>query len=197
MVAKVKGKRSPGGEGARSPYLMPLVAGGVIVALVVFVALFRPHTGTTLATAAEGLQLPKLGDHWHASLDVYVCGEKQPQFPFFPGSFHSHGDGVIHLHPETQRDEGAQNNLAKYFSGAGAVLTNTSLRMPGGTLLRNGDPCPDGQPGQVRILVNGEPHPLGEAYVPQNGARVRIEFATSTGASTPAPAAAPFPPVAD
>src|SRR5918994_1642769 len=63
---------------------------------------------------------PVIGDHWHAAVGIYVCGEWQPDIPEFENTtgIHTHGDGVIHIHPFSQsgagenvQDEGAEPAL--------------------------------------------------------------------------------------
>lgn len=127
-----------------------------------------PTPGTTEAPAPAA-RLPRPGDHWHATYEIRVCGEPQPPLPPFPGPIHNHGDAVIHIHPSSPQDAGAQINLARFFADAGGLLSNDALQLPGRTLLRNGDRCSDGRLGTVRIAVNGALPAAGAAYVPQDG----------------------------
>ena len=46
--------------------------------------------------------VPQLDDHIHQAFGVNVCGEwKTPDIPEFESTIgiHTHGDGVIHIHP--------------------------------------------------------------------------------------------------
>ena len=49
---------------------------------------------------AEALE-PGLTDHWHAAYGIYICGTLEPPFTddADPNGIHTHGDGVIHIHP--------------------------------------------------------------------------------------------------
>ncbi len=54
-------------------------------------------------TAAQ----PRIGDHIHAAMDIYVCGQHEPKLPQFEAGIHSHGDGLMHMHPQVSGEEGA------------------------------------------------------------------------------------------
>jgi hypothetical protein len=115
---------------------------------------------------------PVLGDHWHAAYGVYICDKFLP--PFSKGSdpnaadplgIHSHGDGVIHIHPFSSETAGKNAKLGKYLDWEGAKLSSSELQLPnnGGTY-KNGDKCPNGKTGNLKVLVwdnvqtnNGDP----------------------------------------
>jgi hypothetical protein len=64
--------------------------------------------------------VPQLGDHIHQAFGVNVCGEWKPDIPEFESQvgIHTHGDGVIHIHPFSQRGAGANATLERYFEDA-------------------------------------------------------------------------------
>src|SRR5690349_1875791 len=83
--------------------------------------------GVLLVALAKGnnanAESPKVGDHWHAALGVYMCDHWQgggnwtwPSFtqdgvPARAGTsayagLHSHGDGIIHIEPRTSDETG-------------------------------------------------------------------------------------------
>jgi plastocyanin len=121
---------------------------------------------------------PRIGrDHWHASYQYFVCGERQPNAPEFHGGVHTHADGVIHIHPFQTSEEGAGARLVKWFEYGGGKLTQTEVRLPGQrTTYKNGDLCPDGSPGEVQVFVNGQKLESWTRYIPQDGDRIRIVF---------------------
>lgn len=43
---------------------------------------------------------PRSGDHWHATYEITICGQRQPNIPTFSGGVHTHGSGTIHMHPQ-------------------------------------------------------------------------------------------------
>jgi len=118
---------------------------------------------------------PRAGAHWHAPFTVEVCG-RALAFPPSPGNVHTHGDGVIHVHPETD-EEGRQATLAAFFRSIGVTVEPGSLVLPDGRRFKDGDRCGD-TPGRLRVWVNDREMPVDEflRYYPQDGDRVRVRF---------------------
>lgn len=121
-------------------------------------------------------RLPRVGDHWHAAYEVVLCGKPEPQLAYSPGNIHTHGDGAIHVHPEVDEEGGSNANLGRFFANSGITFSNGTLRYPDGRTYRDGDTCPDGKPGRLRLLVNGTVNAAMERYVPRDGDRIRVEF---------------------
>lgn len=121
-------------------------------------------------------QRPRAGDHWHARYVVIVCGLPRPHFPVTPGGVHTHGDGVIHIHPQTRREGGKAAHLARFFASAGVSFGRDGIAFPDGTRYRNGDRCPDGRAGSLRLLVNGKPSDAFDRFVPRDGDVIVVEF---------------------
>ena len=121
---------------------------------------------------------PRIGqDHWHATYQTFICGQRQSNFPFWQAGVHTHDDGVIHIHPNLPQEQGAGARLAKWFEYGGGKLTQTELKKPGSREeFKNGDLCEDGREGFVQVFVNGEKQDDWRRYIPQDGDRVRIEF---------------------
>ncbi len=158
-----------------SLYLPPWVP--VVAIIFVVFGLLGLLFVTRSATGA-----PRIGvDHWHAPYTYYVCGEKQPPAPTWTGSgVHTHADGIVHIHPFTQSEEGAGARLSKWFDYGGGKLDGDEIRMPGSaTTYKNGDECPDGTIGEVQIFVNGAKLHDYKRYTPADGDRIRIVFGAS------------------
>jgi hypothetical protein len=93
-----------------------------------------------------------------------VCGEFQPDIPVFEtrsgseeiAGIHSHGDGLIHIHPIASDETGGNATLGRYLDYAGGSISADSISVPDGPTFSNGDPCPDGRAGTVRWSVNGQ-----------------------------------------
>jgi uncharacterized cupredoxin-like copper-binding protein len=122
---------------------------------------------------------PRIGeDHWHASYTYYICGEKQPPAPTWEGvGVHTHADGIIHIHPFQQSEEGAGARLTKWFEYGGGKLDGDEVRMPGSAdTYKNGDECPDGTIGEVQIFASGTKIEDYKSYIPKDGDLVRIVF---------------------
>lgn len=123
---------------------------------------------------------PRIGtDHWHATYQVFICGQRQANFPTFEAreGVHTHADGIIHIHPFIPSGEGAGARLVRWFEYGGGKLTQTEMRMPGNPEeFKNGDTCSDGSEAFLKVIVNGEELEDWSRYIPQDGDRVRIEF---------------------
>jgi hypothetical protein len=65
--------------------------------------------------------VPQIGDHIHQSIAFVVCGDGEladlPEFESTIG-IHTHGDGVIHIHPFSQLGVGANATLGRYLEDA-------------------------------------------------------------------------------
>ncbi len=132
-----------------------------------------------VAVVAHGIRsrppYPRVGAHWHAPFSVEVCG-RALSFPPSPGNVHTHGDGVIHVHPETD-EEGRGATLAAFFQSLGMSVQQDGLVLPGGRRFRNGDLCGD-KPGRLRVWVNDRELTVEEflRYYPQDRDRIRVSF---------------------
>jgi hypothetical protein len=64
--------------------------------------------------------VPQLGDHIHQAFGVYICDGFQGDIPEFESQvgIHTHGDGVIHVHPFSQLGVGVNATLGRYFTNA-------------------------------------------------------------------------------
>ena len=64
--------------------------------------------------------VPQISDHIHQAIAVNICGEFQTDIPEFesPVGIHTHGDGVIHIHPFSQLGVGSNATLERYFKDA-------------------------------------------------------------------------------
>ncbi|MGI8758237.1 MAG: hypothetical protein ACR2K0_02920 [Acidimicrobiales bacterium] len=130
---------------------------------------------------------PLVGEHWHAAVGISVCGEFQPDLTDVrgdPSGIHSHGDGLIHMHPKSTRYTGDGANLGVWATEVGLVLEDEVLQLPGGDRLENGDDC-GGEPGVVQVKVweglADEQGRLLESdfadHSPGNGSLVTVAFA--------------------
>ncbi len=139
---------------------------------------------TALIVAALGLsgwwlagiipQLDTYSDgqvHWHAALRVEVCGEPR-ELPSEGESgiahgegmagtllMHHHDDGVIHIEGVIKKMEDIA--LGKFTDSIGLVFDRDTLMEK-----KNGDECAPGEPGQVKMTVNGVPNSEFRDYVP-------------------------------
>ena len=99
---------------------------------------------------------PAIGkDHWHAAYGINICGKIHPGLTDTQGDrygIHSHGDGLIHIHPTSANSAGDKARLGVFLEEVGVELTETSIDMPDADKLSNGDKCA-GKPGEVQVGV--------------------------------------------
>jgi len=134
----------------------------------------------------EGSGPPVSGDHRHARYAFVVCDEVQPNAPFWEAGeagVHTHGDGIIHIHPFTAAEAGREERLVKWFEYGGGVLTDDRVRLPGSDdEYADGDECADGAEGVLQVFVTPAATGVEEEledwgdYIPQDGDLVVIYF---------------------
>lgn len=138
--------RAGGGSGRQAPKLgFPLALFAIVVLGSLLVVYAR---GTTTAQAS-----PTLKDHWHVAYGVYVCDkflDNLPQPAQDPQGIHTHGDGVIHIHPFTSAVTGSRANLQAYGDAVGIKFSDDGFTWPDGTEYKNGHDC-NGQPAKVKV----------------------------------------------
>ena len=64
--------------------------------------------------------VPQLDDHIHQAFGVNVCGEWKTDIPEFETQIglHTHGDGVMHIHPHSQLGVGVNATLGRFMKDA-------------------------------------------------------------------------------
>jgi hypothetical protein len=132
------------------------------VGLIVYGKSHRAEANTTppLANAQND---PSGNGHWHAAYAFYICDKEVPYIQVetpnevdgIPVGIHTHGDGVIHIHPFSTGSSGRNAKLGKFADGAGWKISDTSLEIPEGKY-KNGDECTINgkkEPGKVKVAV--------------------------------------------
>ncbi|MEO8456947.1 MAG: hypothetical protein ABI559_03955 [Chloroflexota bacterium] len=185
--------------------LVAAAATGVLmIAYVLFASDGTPSTSNGLTISSDDPlavaefdagSTPLIGvDHWHASYAIYIGDDRQPNAPTWEGvGIHTHGDGIIHMHPFTPAEQGRGAALNKWFEYGGGELTETVMREPGfSATVHAGDAVPgDGRPGQIYIMVNGQRVP--PEYIPHDGDQVLIYFASEAAMREKFPRRTPTP----
>jgi hypothetical protein len=124
---------------------------GAIVAIIVLGTGLIYYAANDRKTAAD---VPPVAfqDHWHAAFGVYICDAFQPAIPEFedPEGIHTHGDGVIHIHPFAEAASGANARLGVFLDNAGIEITDDSLTIGDETWTEGEDQC-DGKDGEVVV----------------------------------------------
>ena len=182
-AARVSGKR-----GAPRNFLWPAVMGLVVLVGVALIVVSLPDGADATP--------PRIGDHWHAPVGVYLCGEFEPSpveaRPDACG-IHTNSDGLIHIEPFSSAYTGRRANLGAFAEYVAMEIGEDSLKLAGREELENGDDC-GGSPGRVQVkvwsgtddtegrILEGDP----SDYALQDGDIVTIAF-VSEGADVPQP----------
>jgi hypothetical protein len=110
---------------------------------------------------------PRIGfDHWHAAYGIYDCDHFLPPITdqTDPLGIHTHGDGVIHIHPTSSRAAGEDARLQVFADAAGFDVSDDEVDV-GDTTLSEADGC-DGEPAQliVKRWNVDDPEDQGEEF---------------------------------
>jgi hypothetical protein len=109
----------------------------------------QPDSTRPLAASAG-----RAGDHWHAAIGFYICGSFVPDLPEGEDALgiHSHGDGIVHIHPFGASAAGKRARLEIFFDSVGADVSGDKIELPGQDTKHNGDKCENGA-GVIRTKV--------------------------------------------
>jgi hypothetical protein len=103
-----------------------------------------PDSTTTTTAPTNTTQL--------ASGDVH--GEFQPGLTDVKADalgIHSHGDGLMHIHPFTSAAAGRNATMGVFLDQVGVSITDTTLTLPGGTFTEGTTKCEGGKDGVVQV----------------------------------------------
>ncbi len=108
---------------------------------------------------------PRANDtHWHVAMGVRVCDRwlDPATDQADPKGVHSHGDGIIHVHPFVASAAGKRATLQRYAEAVKGDLEANRFSWPVGDgkkkeTKETGDKCGD-QEGEVKAFYNGQPH---------------------------------------
>lgn len=117
-------------------------------------------------------------DHWHAAYGLYVCDKYLPPLPESATDalgIHSHGDGVMHVHPFTSAASGNNATLKVFFDSTNVKLTDDGWIMPDGTEYKNGMDC-NGKPGKMAIYRWSTTDPTQPVEVFDQGGYNNIKY---------------------
>ena len=131
--------------------------------------------------------------HWHAYIDLNICGEKKdlPCLTETSGTVHGeefcgtpmlhhHYDNIMHIEGRIKNKEDIA--LGKFFDAINVTFDKDKILDK-----KNGDLCPDGKPGKLKMYVNGQPRNDFRDYIPlavQDDKKQVIKLAFETENST-------------
>jgi hypothetical protein len=151
--------RTTGGRTARGATPWGFYSVLAIVVVLGTVGIYQSRTDRIAAVNKSGGDRPKVGDHWHAALGVYECDHFAPNVKDSgrdPHGMHTHGDGIVHIHPFDRTASGANATLKVFVETVDMQLSATTFKLPGESkTYKNGDKC-KGKAGEVEFYVNGK-----------------------------------------
>jgi hypothetical protein len=143
-VARAARVGSSGGTGERRKMGFPMAVALVVILGSLLVVWAR--------TDREATSAPRLGDHWHSAYDIYVCDNYRSKILLEtdPNGIHSHGDGLLHIHPFNKLASGRDAVLGEFFSAFGGRIDDTTLVLDTGEELVEGADC-GGEPMVLKV----------------------------------------------
>lgn len=110
--------------------------------------------GSSAGPESFGLDFsgPTLASHWHAAYVIRICDEIIPPFTEEndPLGIHTHGDGLIHIHPFFSEAAFENANLGLFADAVGFGIDDGTIEIPGRGTWSDGDPC-GGIPGRLTV----------------------------------------------
>jgi hypothetical protein len=146
-VARVAAKSGSGAPAGANPNKQRnwMFAAGIVaiiglgVGIVAFArAQTEPLDNKTPPRANLGNEEPS--DHWHAAFAIEVCGTELAPLQdgaTDPLGIHTHGDGLIHIHPFSRTASGERATMAKFFDQVGLTVTDTGFELPDGVTVED------------------------------------------------------------
>ena len=103
-------------------------------------------------TDREATSAPRVGAHWHSAYDVYVCDTFRSKIVLEtdPNGIHSHGDGLIHIHPFNKLASGRDAVLGEFFAAFGGFIDDQSFMLDTGETVVEGFDC-GGEPAVLKV----------------------------------------------
>jgi hypothetical protein len=158
----------------RTPWVWYSVMGVVVILGVLGIATSRSDLSQAAADP------PAIGkDHWHAAYGIDICGQWHAGLTDTKGDavgIHSHGDGLIHIHPKSANAAGKKATLGVFMTEEGVKLTSTSIDLPDRDKLSNGSKC-GSKPGKLQVGVWETPSDTTVQIIKGDPNKIRLKQA--------------------
>ena len=116
-------------------------------------------------SSRDPVSAPLLTDHWHSAYEFVDCGTVRPaiQNQTDPDGIHTHGDGLVHIHPFNSQATGTDARFGVLFDAADLSVSNQMITANNGldagfAPIDASEGC-DGEPSEIvlaRWIVDGE-----------------------------------------
>lgn len=144
---------------------------------------YRSTISTTDSSAGGSSEYFR-GGHWHAQLEIVICGQQKDLPRILPGqhhrgssALHTHDDNKMHMEVANQIVKKSDLSVGKFMDAVGMKFSATEIMGK-----KNGDVCLNSTtPGSVKMFVNGQPNAQLRDYVPNLVSdtaidKIKIEF---------------------
>src|SRR5439155_945439 len=87
---------------------------------------------------------PRLNEHVHDAYGIYDCGQFLPNLQDAKADtlgIHTHGDGLIHIHPFSSSVAGHNATLQAFGNQVNMKFSGSQLKLPTGVTLKTGGKC--------------------------------------------------------
>lgn len=154
----------------------------LVTALGLFLIVFSRNENQQASNPKKGPHPRANIDHWHAALGVYLCDAFAPNVKDSgtdPHGIHTHGDGIIHIHPFDKTAAGNKAIVKVFATTVGMKLSATEIRLPGDSkTYTDGKTKCGSKTGQLTWYVNGKEKTGNPAdYKPADRDKIVIAFA--------------------
>ena len=108
-----------------------------------------------VAGAAPAAEKPEANkDHWHMAYGIYDCTKYLPalEADSDPTGVHTHGDGLIHIHPFGAAAAGSNATLQRFFDAVGFKVSDKKITLQDGKSFASGGMC-GAKKASVRTLL--------------------------------------------
>ena len=197
-AARAGAGTKPTASGERRDVGFPLAMAAIIVLGVILVVFARQTRDASALT-------PSFGDHWHSAYAIYDCTTESflpnledPQIAN-PG-IHTHGDGVMHIHPSGSNATGRNATLEVFLDATRTSINNdTEMTFPNREALTEVGATCNGEPAvlQVARFAPGGTTPIEVITEDLNGFRFEANQESITIALAPIDSDIPAPPEAN
>ncbi|MEE3256461.1 MAG: hypothetical protein VX222_04185 [Actinomycetota bacterium] len=143
-----------GGKGAGGQRKVLFPAAMTLVALLgVVLIMVARNQRADLAPAGD----PSVDDHWHSAYAINICGFEIPST--FPNDsnddrtgIHTHGDGLIHIHPFVSTVTGQYATLGAFFDENQTIFEDDAFELPNGEIVSEAIQTCEDEPAEIRVL---------------------------------------------
>lgn len=131
----------------------------VVILGIVLLVMSRNETQERVGARAE--EHPTTDEHWHTAYAFYICDQfigPLSDNGRDPKGIHTHGDGVVHVHPFSHAASGKRAVMRVFFETMGVTVTESKFAFAGESFSNGDKRCgkDKDKEGFVQVLVDGE-----------------------------------------